>query len=116
MTNIDQLRSEVQATFARVLSTADTAEMQPLSSLEMSLWTQLMALGRALVALNLARQVNRPRLARYEHDGREYDIVGTEPDEVGTRFGKVVFDTLVGRRVGRPRLTRDLPVSRELRL
>jgi hypothetical protein len=80
------------------------------------LWTQLLALGRALVALNLARQANRPRLARYEHGGREYDIVGTEPDEVGTRFGKVVFDTPVGRRVGRLRLTRDLPLSRELGL
>lgn len=59
----------------------------------------MLALGLALAALYLARQAGRPRLARYQHDSKDYEIVGSETDEVGTRFGKVVFETPVGRRV-----------------
>jgi len=116
MTNSDHARTEVHAAFAKLLATADTAEVRHLAAVEASLWTQSLTLGRALIALYLARQSSRPRLARYEHDGKEYEVVGTEADDVGTRFGKVVFDTPVGRRVGGPRLARDLPVNRELGL
>jgi hypothetical protein len=116
MATIDQARNEVHAVFAKMLATVDTTEVQPLAAIETSLWTQALALGRAMIALYLARQTRRPRPARYETDGKAYEIAGTEKDEVGTRFGKVVFDTPVGRRVGRARLARDLPLSRELGL
>jgi len=116
MTNIDHARREVHAAFATMLATADTTTVRPLAAVETSLWTQSLTLGRALIALYLAGQSGRPRSARYQHEGNAYEIAGTEMDEVGTRFGKVVFETPVGRRVGRPRLARDLPVNRELGL
>jgi hypothetical protein len=116
MTSIDQARQAVQSAVASALATADTAEPQALAAVEASLWTQVLAFGQALVALNLAQQAGRPRAARYEHEGKDYDIVGTEPAEVGTRFGKVVFETPVGRRVDWARRARDLPVNRELGL
>ena len=116
MASIDQARLEVQAAFAKVLSTADTAEPQAFAVVEASLWTQVLALGHALAALYLVRQAGRPRLAGYEHEGKDYEIAGSETCEVGTRFGKVRFETPVGRRVGAPRLARDLPVNRALGL
>ena len=114
MTTIDQARKEVQTVFAAALAAADTAELQPLATVEATLWTQTLALGRALVVLYLTRCAGGPRAVRYEHDGAQYEVVGTEAAEVGTRFGKVVFQAPVGRRVGRPRAARDLPVQREL--
>jgi hypothetical protein len=116
MTAVDQARREVHATFAVALAMADTADRQPLAAVEASLWTGMLALGRAMIALYLARQVGQPRPALYKHDGKEYEIEGVVPGEVGTRFGKVGFETTVGRRVGLPRLARDLPVNRELGL
>jgi hypothetical protein len=116
MASIEQARLEVQTAFAKVLSTADTAESKAFAVVEASLWTQVLALGLALAALYLARQAGRPRLARYQHDGKDYEIAGSETRQVGTRFGKVVFETPVGRRVGWPRLARDLPVNRDLGL
>lgn len=116
MANIDQARRDVHAAFAAALKTADTAEVRHLAAVEAALWTQTMEVGRAMIALYLARQASRPRSARYEYNGDAYEIAGVEADEVGTRFGKVGFEAPVGRRVGRPRLARDLPVQRELRL
>src|SRR5712691_8474125 len=103
MTTIDQARKEVQSAFARVLAIADTTEVQPLAAVETSLWTQMLSLGRAVVTLYLVRHASKPRPACYEYDGETYEIAGAEMDEVGTRFGKVVFNTPVGRRVGRAR-------------
>jgi hypothetical protein len=114
MTTIDQARMEVQAALASAVAVVDTAESQPLAAVETALWRQMLALGRALVVLNLARRAGAPRAVRYEHDGKQYEVVGTETVEVGTRFGKVVFEAPVGRRVGKRRAARDLPLSREL--
>ncbi|MEI8258010.1 MAG: ISKra4 family transposase [Deltaproteobacteria bacterium] len=116
MDTIDQARREVQTAFAKALATADTAEPQALAVVETSLWTQVLALGAALITLYLVRQASRPRPARYEHDGKDYELDGTASRKVGTRFGKVVFQTPVGRRVGWPLLVRDLPLNRELGL
>jgi hypothetical protein len=116
MTSIDQARKEVHTAFEKALATADTLEPQPLAAVEASLWTLLLVLGRALVALHLARQAGRPRSARYELEGKSYEIRGSATEEVGTRFGKVRFETPVGRRVGCGRLARDLPLNRELGL
>jgi len=116
MTSIDQARKEVQEAFEKALSTADTAEPQALAVVEASLWTLILALGQALIALYLARCAGRPRPARYELDGKDYEIRGSATEEVGTRFGKVRFETPVARRVGWGRLARDLPLNRELGL
>lgn len=116
MASIEQARLEVQTAFARLLSTAETAEPQAFAVVEASLWTQVLALGLALAGLYLARQAGRPRLARYQHEGKDYEIAGNETRQVGTRFGKIIFETPVGRRVGWPRLARDLPVDRALGL
>jgi hypothetical protein len=102
--------------FAAALATADTVEARPFAAVEASLWSHVLAIGRALVALYLARQAGRPRLARYQHEGKDYEVAGTTNFEVGTRFGNVAFETPVGRRVGWARLARDLPVNRELGL
>jgi len=116
MGSIEQARQEVQTVFAKALEVADTGQMQPLAAVETSLWSVLLALGRALIALYLARQGARPRPAHYEHEGTGYEVVGTADSEVGTRFGKVSFRRAVGRAVGAPRAARDLPVDRELGL
>jgi hypothetical protein len=116
MTNIDQARKEVQEAFEKALAAAETAEPQPLAAVETALWTLILALGRALVALYLARRAGRPRPACYEVNGKSYEIWGRATAEVGTLFGKVRFETPVGRRVRWGRLARDLPLNRELGL
>ena len=74
MTTIDRARKEVQAAFATLLAAADTAEQRRFAAVEASLWKQTLALGRALVALHFARQAGRPRAARYEHGGIDYEM------------------------------------------
>jgi hypothetical protein len=114
--SIDEKRRDVQAAFAAAYRRADEGEPSPLAVFEPALWTAMLALGRALMALWIARCAARPRPARYEHDGRSYEVVGTEAGEVGTRFGKVAYEGPVGRLVGWRRAARDLPLDRELGL
>ena len=79
----------------------------------------MLALGRALIQLFLTVQVHRPRLARYRHDDRIYELAGSDQDrttELGTRCGKVEFRRPVGRRPENRRAAADLPVDRELGL
>jgi hypothetical protein len=114
--SIDEKRRDVQAAFDVAYKLASEGEPGPLAAFEPALWTAVLALGRALMALWIARCSARPRPARYEHDGRTYEIVGTETGEVGTRFGKVMCEGPVGRLVGWKRSARDLPLERELGL
>ncbi len=116
MASIDEARRNVQTAFEAMVKTADDAEPKAVASVEATLWTQGLALGRALLALHLARQASRPRPARYRHVGVEYELAGTVTSEVGSKFGKVMFERPSGRRVGMRRATRDLPVDRELGL
>jgi len=83
---------------------------------EPAVWSAVLAIGRALMALWLARCAARPRVAQYEHEGRTYEVVGSERCEVGTRFGKIAYEGPVGRLVGWKRAARDLPLDRELGL
>jgi hypothetical protein len=115
-TSIDEKRRDVQAAFEAAFKQANEGEPGSLAAFEPAVWTLILALGRALVALWIARCAARPRLARYEHDGRTYEIVGTERGEVGTRFGKIAYEGPVGRLVGWKRAARDLPLDRELGL
>jgi hypothetical protein len=85
---------------------------------EAAVWTGLLALGRALMgwffALRAARCAANDVV--YEHGGLSYSIAGREETEIGTRFGKVVFERPVGRVRGVPSWKRDLPLDRELGL
>jgi hypothetical protein len=115
-TNIDEKRRDVQAAFDAAFRRANDGEPGPLTVFEPALWSEVLAIGRALTGLWIARCAARPRPSRYEHEGRTYDVVGTEASEVGTRFGKVAYEGPVGRVVGWKRAARDLPLDRELGL
>jgi hypothetical protein len=116
VTSINNAREEVQTEFSRVLQLAESNSQRTLTEAERELWSALLALGRALVCLFLARQVSRPRAQEYEHAGQRWRLLGDRTSEIGTRFGKVEFRRPVGRDAQRPRLACDLPVDRELAL
>lgn len=113
-TSIDIHEHAVQRAFDKALSLANGATTRSLNEVETSLWSAVLALGRGLVALYLARVVARPRSVDYVHDGAKFVLAETATIEIGTRFGKVVFDRPVGRRVGWRRATCDRPVDRAL--
>jgi hypothetical protein len=114
--SIDEARREVERAFEAAMRWADTAEKRTMFEFERGLWTLLLALGRALVVVFFARQVARPRSARYVQLGRTYVIDGQRTTPIGTRFGKVMFVRPVGRREGCVRAACDLPIDRELGL
>jgi hypothetical protein len=66
-TTIDARERDVQHAFDQALAIARGATTRSLHELETSLWTALLALGRAMIALYLARVVARPRAAGYVH-------------------------------------------------
>jgi hypothetical protein len=114
--SIDDARREVQDAVGRTLAWADSDETRSFHFFEESLWTLMLALGRALVVLFLARQRARERATHYLHGGRAYRLAEDRRSALGTRFGKVTFVRPVGRRVARPGAACDLPVDRELSL
>lgn len=114
--SIGEARREVQHAFERVLACADRADRRALAAFELEAWGLLLALGRALMVLFLARQAARPREARYVVDGIEYVLREERTSQIGTRFGKVAFTRPVGRRLRARRAKADLPVDRELEL
>jgi hypothetical protein len=115
-TKIDQARRSVQTAVQDVVGWADRDGAMAFHPFEVELWHRLLALGRALVVLFLARQVARPRPARYEHQGCVFVLTGkSRSSELGTRFGKVDFERPIGRRLGQ-RAKADCPVDRELGL
>lgn len=116
MTTIEQARHEVQSAFERVRTWVDIDEKRSFWAFERELWTRMLALGRALVVLFLARQVARPRATEYRHEGIAWQLDGERTGEIGTRFGKVPFTRPVGRRVGVRRAACDLPIDRDLGL
>ncbi|MEQ9325120.1 MAG: hypothetical protein RIF41_38495 [Polyangiaceae bacterium] len=113
---IKQAEAVVQRRFAAVLESATLDKRRTLCEFERELWVQLLALGRALVALFFVKAAQRPRAATYEHDGEPCVLADKRTTEVGTRFGKVPFRRRVGRRVGAPRRVCDRPIDRELGL
>jgi hypothetical protein len=115
-TTIDARDRDVQHAFDQALAIIRGTTTSPLHDVETRLWSALLALGRAMIALYLARVVARPRAAEYFHAGVRFAIVGFEESEVGTRFGKVAWEHPIGRRVGWRRAKRDRPVARALGL
>lgn len=117
MTTIERVEREVQKANETVCAFAEPKCRSTLTIVEPELWLALLALGRAVLALYLARQAARPRATSYRHDGVEYvlDARSQRQTMIGTRFGKVAFCRPVGRAVG-VRGRADLPIDRELGL
>lgn len=88
MQTVAQCRTNAKQACERIIQVADSEAPAPLAQVEAELWTLLLALGRALVALFLARQAARPRAAEYEHDGTRYRLTTPCPFELGTRFDR----------------------------
>lgn len=89
-----------------------------LADVEARLWTALLALGRAVMALFLARYAARPRPATYVHNGQRFafDDSNRRSTEIGTRFGKLRFSRPVGLPLGGASRAADLRIDRELGL
>ena len=62
MNTIDQLHADVQSALDAALKCADSTENRTLVDVEGELWTMLLVLGKALIALFLFRQAARARL------------------------------------------------------
>jgi hypothetical protein len=114
MTNIEQARREVEAEVTKFATLADRASGTA-TEMEEAVWTACLGLGRAMMAMFLARRASRVRPTSYEYDGRCFELAGRETTEVGTRFGKVEFVQPVGEPAD-GRGGRDRPVMRELGL
>jgi Transposase len=117
VTSIDKARTDVQQATRALLTIVDCREPMTAAIAEQRLWSGLLALGRALMAMFFVRQARRWRVGgAYDVDGRSFAVVGTESSEVGTRFGKVVLEQPVGMRTDDLRAARDLPLQRGLGL
>jgi len=114
---IDQLHADVQRAFDAALKCANSSAKCSLTEKEEQLWTHMLALGAALLALFLFRQAARPRAAKYEHGAKWFVIAESwRCGSIGTRFGKVAFVRPIGRQVGKRDVRADLPVDRDLGL
>ena len=88
----------------------------PAADVERRLWSGLLSLGRALMALFFARQATRwPVGCTYGAAGGS-TVVGTETAVVGTRFGRVMVAMPVGMHRGDLHAARDFPLARDLGL
>jgi hypothetical protein len=116
VTTIERLERDVHSATQTVRALSDRGT-GTLTAIEHDLWHALLAVGRTVVALYLAKQAARPRAAQYVHDGVAYvlDAHNRRKNAIGTRFGKVIFCRPIGRAVGMRRRA-DLPVDRELGL
>jgi len=113
---IDQARRDVHRLVSEMLEVVDTPDPQRLASVERQLWTMVLGLGRALIALFLMRQAARPRATDYRHGRIRWYLSDWRETPVGTLFGKVAFLRPIGRRHGQRRAAADLVVDRELGL
>jgi hypothetical protein len=92
VTTIERLERDVHSATQAVRALSDRGT-GTLTAIEHDLWHALLAVGRTVVALYLAKQAARPRAAQYVHDGVAYvlDAHNRRKNAIGTRFGKVVF-------------------------
>jgi hypothetical protein len=102
---------------AKIAQSSDE-DTRKLSDVEKELWTLLLALGRSLIALFLARRAAQKRPGFYEYEQKRFFVAKdkTRTSEVGTIFGKVSFTRLFGRPISNGRGAADLVVDRELGL
>jgi hypothetical protein len=116
VTSIEQARADVQQAIRALVMIADSVGPVPAAGVEQRLWSGLLALGRALMALFFARQATRWPVGRTYGEADGSTVVGTETAVIGTRFGRVAVAMPVGVRPGDLRAARELPLARELGL
>jgi hypothetical protein len=111
--NIAEARDKVHRHVKDLLRVVDREEPLSATHVETVLWSGVLRLGGAMMALFFARQAARwPAGTQYELRGLTYEVEGGETVEVGTKFAKIA----IWRPVGRVRLPRDLPMTRALGL
>ena len=82
--SIDEARRGVEQSWSGVLGWAETEQRLSLWEFETKLWFLMLALGRAVVGLFLARQAARPSAALYQQEGQRYQRAEVRTSEVGT--------------------------------
>jgi hypothetical protein len=110
------VKSSVEAVLACAELSAKSASR--LGPVEVRLWTALLTLGRAVLALFLARCAAQPRPSTYVHNDQRFafDLSNRRTVELGTRFGKLKFSRPVGLPLDGASRASDLPVDRDLGL
>jgi hypothetical protein len=117
MTTILEARTEVQREFQQLVAFVDWPSPRPATDVESALWSGVLRLGMSMMTLFFAHQAGRwPRGRRYDVGGVRHEVEGADVVEIGTKFGKVRVLQPMGRKVGRPRSRRDLPMSRAIGL
>lgn len=116
VTSIEQARRDVQSAVRDVVQCAEADDVGSFVEFDATLWTRMLALGRALVLLFLLKHAARPRPMRYQHEGTDYVLGEKKTKAIGTRYGKVRFRRVVGRPAGNPKGKCDAVVDRELGL
>jgi hypothetical protein len=118
--SIAKAECDVKSAVAGVLACAEFPQnsVPRLGPVEARLWTALLALGRAVLALFLARCSARPRANTYVYGGQRFawDPSNRRVVELGTRFGKLKFSRPVGLPLDGVSRTADLAVDRDLGL
>lgn len=114
MTSISRAHENVDCVFRQALLCAERSEPRTFSQFEDEIWSLLLGLGCALVTLFLTHAAQRSRPSEYIHNAKRHRIHGERATWLGTRFGKVLFERPVGRRVGCGPGKTDLLVDREL--
>jgi len=100
-----------------LLAGMDRYSPQTATEVEGAIWFGVLRLGMSLMTLFFAHQTARwPTGLRYDVDGVAYEIESADAVDIGTKFGKLRLLQPNGRRVGRPRSRRDLPMARVLGL
>jgi hypothetical protein len=116
MRSIAEARGRVESEYRAVVEWVEVNHCQTAAAFEADLWRRVLALGAALFTLFLCCRANRPRAARYEHEGRGYIVTkGGKSGMLGTMFGKVLFWQPTAERIGKSNRA-DFPVERELGL
>jgi len=117
MPTVSELRIEVQREVQGLLALVHRQSPQSATEAEIALWAGVLRLGALMMTLFFAHQAARwPTGLRYEVNGISHEVEGADVVEVGTRFGKIDVLQPTGRRVGRPRSRRDMPMARALGL
>lgn len=114
--SIHEARAGVERAVRALVEHAEKHD-EKFAEFEQIAWRLLLAVGRAVVVLYLARRAGSRRRGRYTHARTTWQWGEWRTSDLGTRFGKVAFARQVGRRSGFfQRAKADLPIDRELGL
>jgi hypothetical protein len=118
--SIAEAERDVKSAVQAVLACAQISQkcLPRLGDVERRLWTALLALGRAVLALFLARCAAQPRPDTYVHNAQRFawDRSLRRSIKLGTRFGKLKFTRPVGLPLDAVSRAADLPIDRDLGL